>query len=291
MARSFDMTRKVIFSLVLLLAAGVALAWAATRFDHRAHLEEYIPGTSCDTCHLVGAEAIVPDKKVCLDCHDEAMAKEAKLPGTRTHGPVWALNHRSEAKGNAIDCAACHEQDYCLECHKSGFADEQGAFGNNMINVHRSDFHITHPIAARTDPQLCSSCHEPSFCRDCHDEFRFRTGRASGPSHRRAFDLNPATDDPAVFNQIHQGVVATDCDVCHVNSTPPDLHTWSVGHGREARKSLATCQTCHPEGDICINCHSARAGAGQFNPHGSDWNDRKGRLERASNGKTCRKCH
>jgi hypothetical protein len=290
MARSFDMTRKIIFSLVLLLAAGVALAWAATRFDHRAHLEEYIEGTSCDTCHLPDARTIVPDKAVCLDCHDEEMAKETKLNGTKTHGPVWALNHRSEAKGNAIDCAACHDQSYCLECHKSGFADEQGDFGNNMINVHRSDFHITHPISARTNPQLCSSCHEPSFCRDCHDDFRFRTGRASGPSHRRLFDLIP-DDDPARFNTIHQGVDATQCDTCHANSTPPDLQTWSVGHGREARKSLATCQTCHPEGDICINCHSARAGAGQFNPHGRGWDDRKGRLERASNGKTCRKCH
>ncbi|MFO7750385.1 MAG: iron-containing alcohol dehydrogenase, partial [Desulfobacteraceae bacterium] len=69
----------------------------------------------------------------------------------KTHGPVWALNHRSEAKGNAVDCAACHEQDYCLECHKSGFADEQGSFSNNMINVHSSDFHVTHPLSARTD--------------------------------------------------------------------------------------------------------------------------------------------
>jgi hypothetical protein len=97
MARSFDMTRKIIFSLVLLLAAGVALAWAATRFDHRAHLEEYIEGTSCDTCHLPDARTIVPDKAVCLDCHDEEMATERKLNGTRTHGPVWASNHRGEA--------------------------------------------------------------------------------------------------------------------------------------------------------------------------------------------------
>ena len=34
-----------------------------------------------------------------------------------THGPVWALNHRAEAKGDAIDCSACHEQSDCLECH------------------------------------------------------------------------------------------------------------------------------------------------------------------------------
>lgn len=284
------MTRKVIYSLVVLLAAGFALAWAAARFDHRAHLEEYIPGTSCVTCHLPGAQVIVPERKVCLECHDEGLAKSAELPSTRTHGPAWALNHRNEAKGSAIDCSACHEQADCLECHKAGFADEQGSFGNSMTNVHRSDFQITHPLAARSNAQQCSSCHETRFCSECHDGFRSRTGRAGGPSHRRAFDLIPS-DDPVRFNQIHQGVTATDCDGCHTNSTPPDFHTWKTGHGREARRSLATCQTCHPDGETCVRCHSAMEGAGQVNPHGEGWNGRMGRLKDASNGRTCRKCH
>lgn len=283
------MTRRVIISLVLLLTAGVALAWAATRFDHRAHLEEYIEGTSCDTCHLPDAGTIIPARAVCLDCHDEDMVKETKLGGGKTHGPVWALNHRSEAKGNAIDCAACHDQSYCLECHKSGFADEQGAFANNLINVHRSDFHVTHPIAARTDQQLCASCHEPSFCRDCHDDFRFRTGRAGSPSHRRVFDLGFNGD----IDAIHAGFDRnTNCDDCHVTgSVAPDFHSWQVGHAREARRSLATCQACHPEGDVCLKCHSDKGGVVGFNPHGSGWGDRKDRLKEASNGKTCKKCH
>jgi hypothetical protein len=54
---------------------------------------------------------------------------------------------------------------------------------------------------------------------------------------------------------------------------------------------LATCQTCHPEGDVCLRCHSAKGGVVGFNPHGKDWDDRKNRLNDASNGKTCRKCH
>jgi len=63
------------------------------------------------------------------------------------------------------------EQEYCKECHKAGFADKMGEFGNNMINVHRSEFQVTHPIAAHTDPQLCSSFHENRFCTDCHASF------------------------------------------------------------------------------------------------------------------------
>jgi hypothetical protein len=281
------MTNKTIL-IILLLAAWGTMAWAGIRFDHGAHLEEYIPGTPCETCHLPGAPSIVPDKKVCLECHDQALVEETGLSGTRTHGPVWPLNHRSEAKNKAINCAACHQQDFCLECHKSGFADEQGEFGNNMINVHRSDFHITHPIPSRTDPQLCSSCHESRFCSDCHSTFRNRVGRASGPSHRRTFDLGLNGD----FAAIHAGFDETvNCDACHLQgSVAPSFHDWSVQHAREARRNLTTCQTCHADGETCVTCHSARVGMG-FNPHGRNWKDRQDRLNDASNGRTCKRCH
>lgn len=281
------MTRKLLISLVL-LAVGASLAWGM-RFDHRAHLEDYVPGISCDACHLPDAPSIIPDKKVCLDCHDQDYADMTSLGRIKTHGAVWALNHRSEAKSGSMDCAACHQQDFCLDCHKAGFADEQGDFGNSMINVHKSDFHVTHPIAARTNQQLCASCHEPSFCSDCHSDFRSRSGRASGPSHSRTFGLGFNGD----IDAIHAGMSgATNCDACHLQgSVSPSFHDWSVGHAREARRSLTTCQACHPRGDVCLNCHSAKGGAVGFNPHGKNWDDRKNRLNDASNGKTCRICH
>jgi hypothetical protein len=277
---------------IMLLVAGGSMVWAGIRFDHGAHLKEYVPGVTCDTCHLAGARRIVPDRQVCLSCHDQGLVNEASLSGTRTHGPVWALNHRLEAKSSAFDCAACHRQDYCLECHKSGFADEQGELGNNMINVHRSDFHVTHPIPARTDPQLCSSCHEPGFCSDCHNTFRRRIGRASGPSHRRTFDLG-LTEDPREIQAIHAGFDETvNCDTCHLQGTVvPSFHEWSLGHAREARRNLMACQTCHADGDTCLVCHRARGGVVGFNPHGRNWKDRQKRLNNASNGKTCKKCH
>lgn len=287
------MLRNLLILLTFSLVGAASVL--AAKFDHVAH-NEYVEGSPCSACHVAGAPSIVPDFKLCQDCHDEDFLKEVELPGLNTHGPVWPINHRAAAKGNTPDCSACHQQSDCLDCHKAGFADEMGALGNQMMNVHRSDFHISHPIAARTNPQLCSSCHESQFCNDCHSDFRFRTGRSSGASHNRIFDLIPS-DDPARFAQVHQGFTFADpaqanCDNCHTNSTPPDFHAWSNGHGREARKNLATCQACHPEGDTCLRCHSARAGsAGQFNPHGSDWGSRKNRLRDATDGKTCRKCH
>lgn len=253
----------------------------AVTFDHRAH-NDYLDGhPECSTCHVEGAFSIVPDKKVCLQCHDEDFAKNVEFTSLKTHGPLWAFQHRSEAKLGSPNCASCHEQDFCLECHKAGFADEQGSYQNNMVNIHRSDFQVTHPIAARTDPQLCSSCHETKFCVDCHNEFNRNDLRLD--SHRRGWS------DITVGGARHENFPPNSCQGCHPNSVLP-AHKWSTSHAREARKNLATCQACHPDGDVCIKCHSAREGLG-VNPHPKDWDDISGRLKRASDGRTCRRCH
>lgn len=262
-----------------LLGAGPALAVV---FDHDAH-QVYIEGVPCATCHVEGAYSIVPDKAVCLECHEKAFAEEVEFVGLKTHGPLWAFGHRPAAKGESIDCSSCHQQDFCLECHKSGFADEQGDFGNSLGNIHRSDFQVSHPIAARTDPQLCASCHEPSFCSDCHDDFAPADLRLL--SHRRGFsDIAVGTG-----GLIHDQFDESSCLNCHPNSVLPS-HEWSSSHAREARRNLATCQACHPQGDVCLTCHSARTGL-RANPHPDDWGDIDDRLDGASDGRSCRKCH
>ena len=280
------MTRTVFLSIVL-LASTVAPLWAAD-FDHRAHVEEYVEDAGCVTCHVQEADSIVPKTDVCLECHDEEMIEDLVLPETNTHGPVWALNHGQLAKGAGANCASCHEQADCLDCHKAGFAHEMGSFSNNMVNVHRGDFMVSHPLSARADQQRCYSCHESRFCSDCHDTWRFRNDDIGSPSHRRSFDLGIADAD---IDGIHAGIDNTlACDSCH-SETTMDFHTWSIGHAREARRSLMTCQACHPDGDVCLNCHSARGGAVGFNPHPKDWDDISENLEDVSNGKTCRRCH
>lgn len=273
---------KLFLPAMLVAALLAATPAAAVTFDHDQH-NSYLEGTPCSACHLEDARSIVPETSACLECHDKAFAETVELPGTRTHGPLWAFNHRPFAKGEAQDCAACHQQDFCLECHTSGFADEQGDFGNNMANVHRSDFQVSHPIAARTDPQLCSSCHENNFCFDCHNTFA--PGDLAVLSHRRGWsDLTTSPSGPA-----HALFDESQCQTCHPDSLLSS-HDWTSSHAREARRNLATCQACHPEGDVCLTCHSARTGLGA-NPHPDDWDDIQGRLDRASDGKTCRKCH
>jgi hypothetical protein len=275
------MIRSVItlFALIILMV-GPAVA---AEFNHKEHMT-YLEGVQplCPTCHVAGAPSIVPDiKVVCKQCHEDTFVAQITLPGLKTHDPVWPLNHGPFAKAGAIDCEKCHKQSDCLECHASGFADQMGAFGNNMINVHRAEFTVTHPIAARTNPRLCATCHEAKFCSDCHDDFA--PADLAIKSHRRGWS------DLAVGGAVHANFPENSCHTCHTNSVLPQ-HEWSNAHAREARKNLITCQACHPEGDVCLKCHSARSGLG-INPHPKDWGDFSDRLRDASGGRTCRKCH
>ncbi|MBD1400288.1 cytochrome c3 family protein [Pelovirga terrestris] len=275
------MYRKFLLILAFLLV-GSSVAWAQMRFDHQAHVEEYAAGMDCTTCHTADAVSIIPDAETCLACHDSSYAEMTAFGSLNTHGPMWARNHGSMATGAAMDCNACHSQSYCMECHVSGFADEQGSFSNHMMNSHSSDFHITHPLAARGNQQTCASCHEPSFCTDCHSAFN-RTD-LTFDSHRRGFS------DISVGNNItHEQFNESQCQTCHTGSVLPS-HQWSGNHAREARKNLATCQSCHPQGDVCMQCHSAKSGL-MISPHPSNWGSGKNRLDSASGGRTCRVCH
>ena len=272
------MNRILLLLLNVGLLLGASTLWAAD-FNHDAHLV-MAGDPPCVTCHVEDAQEILPNKKVCLECHDQEFVDGVKLPGLVTHGVTWSLTHREAAVAKTIDCAACHEQDFCLECHKAGRADEMGKLGNTMTNVHRSEFTVSHPIAARTNPQLCNKCHENKFCVSCHDDFN-RADLALD-SHRKGFTNGTLGGNHALFSD-------QQCQGCHPNSVLPS-HVWSSSHAREARKNLATCQACHPDGDICLKCHSAKSGL-MVNPHPRDWDDIKNRLKRASDAKTCRKCH
>lgn len=269
--------------IMLLLSVGLLLGaqpLLSAQFNHAWHLENVSVAT-CAACHKADAPEIRPETGACLDCHDQAFVDAVQFAGLTTHSATWPLTHREAAVGKTIDCSACHEQDFCLECHKSGRADEMGKLNNTLTNVHRSDFSVTHPIAARTNPQLCNKCHENKFCVECHEDFA--PADLSVQSHRRGWS------DLSVGAATHADFRPDSCQSCHKDSVLPS-HEWSASHAREARKNLATCQACHPDGDKCLRCHSARGGLA-VNPHPRDWNDIKNRLKRAGDGKTCRKCH
>ena len=190
----------------------------------------------------------------CNDCHKA----EGIAPN---HDADWLRSHRTLAKQSNRKCAECHNQSWCLDCHKGGGINADLStenFGRDFVpKSHRSDFITIHPIKALDNPQTCYRCHDQKYCTACHDRFpkgklRIKSHLMLGPNGQR---YAPALNE----------------------------------HATEARRNLQSCQTCHPEGDVCVQCHSARPGG--TNPHPRNWRDIKGNFKDRAGIKTCLKCH
>jgi hypothetical protein len=217
----------------------------------------------------------------CTDCH-----KDSKV--TPNHMVGWNKEHALKAAKAGSNCASCHEQAFCLDCHKGGGIDADlhasQSRGNNYVpKSHRTDFREIHPLMAKDSPRSCEKCHAPKFCEACHS--KFKPEELQFQSHRRQFiDIPLSSVGPN-----HAGFTEANCPQCHVGPMPS--HTeWSRSHAKEARRDLASCQACHADGDTCLKCHSARS-ALKINPHPDNWGSIKGNLNKAAGKRTCVKCH
>jgi hypothetical protein len=192
----------------------------------------------------------------CSDCHKG----EGIAPN---HVGDWARSHRVLASKAGNNCAQCHDQSWCLDCHQGGGINADlstATFGRDYIpKSHRSDFVTIHPIKALDNPQNCYRCHDQKYCNSCHDRFpkgslRIKSHLMQGPNH--------------------QGYPAA-----------------SSEHASEARRNLQSCQACHPEGDVCIQCHSKRSNGGGTNPHPRNWRSIKNNYLDKVGNRGCTKCH
>ncbi len=188
----------------------------------------------------------------CTECHQGS----GVIPN---HGADWLKTHRLTAQKPSNNCEECHLQSYCLDCHAGGGIgpDPKSSLsrrGEFMPKTHRSDFISIHAVKAADDPQNCYRCHESSFCLDCHQKIRDK-GTMNIKSHRKA--------------------------------GTSQLYNFSAEHAAEARRNLQSCEACHPDADVCVQCHRS----GGANPHPRNWNDIKDNYKNTSDGRTCRKCH
>ena len=187
----------------------------------------------------------------CNDCHKS----EGVAPN---HDADFLRGHRVLASKAGHNCYQCHDQKWCLDCHQGGGSGNdlsQSNFGRDFKpKSHRSDFLSIHPIKAIDNPQNCYRCHDAvAFCNSCHK--RFPQGTLRIKSH-------------TMLGANHQA------------------YTFGIGeHSIEARRNLQSCQTCHPEGDVCIQCHSS----GKTRPHPRNW--KSGNIKDRTNAKMCLKCH
>ncbi len=217
----------------------------------------------------------------CNECHRESDV-------TPNHIAGWNTLHAFLAGKETRNCSTCHSQNFCEDCHYGGGADASLHASNNRgpdykPRSHRSNFREIHPIAAADAPRSCEKCHDARFCSDCHA--KFRPEELMFQSHRKGWsDLRTSSVGPA-----HSTFTPGMCQTCHPNSVLP-AHEWSREHAREARRDLASCQSCHADGEVCLKCHSARTGL-LVNPHPDNWGSIRGNLERASGRRTCVRCH
>lgn len=282
------MRKKILFVALLGLGAVITAGAAiAANFDHAVHVSDHASG-DCKACHQPSDKSIVPATAKCKACHDDKLLAEATFPALKTHGALWSLQHRQAALRNQDECMVCHSDQNdpavgCSECHNAGFSADQGSLGGSLTNVHRGEFKVSHPVSARSNQKLCASCHENSFCTDCHEAFRPEDLRVL--SHRKGFS------NIQVGAVSHKDFTQAECTNCHTGSVLPSRHLWTADHAREARRNLSSCQSCHADGDVCITCHSAKAGL-SVNPHPKGWEGSKAsRMKKASDAVTCKKCH
>jgi len=216
----------------------------------------------------------------CTECH------KAEGIGPN-HDADWIRSHRVVASRSQKNCADCHDQQFCLDCHKGGGIDAKLDTTTYRVDYipssHRTDFIEIHPIKAHDNPQTCYRCHDARYCSECHAKFRGEDLEVL--SHRRGWsDLKTSSVGPA-----HATFTTAQCQGCHPGGGLPK-HVWSSDHAREARRNLQACQTCHSDGAVCMTCHSARQGL-MINPHPRNWGSVKDKFKNKGGGRSCIKCH
>jgi membrane protease subunit (stomatin/prohibitin family) len=175
------------------------------------------------------------------------------------HPTSFEKKHQQAAKENAKTCNTCHERTFCTDCHAGASvlgAEEKAAERATRSFIHPAPYRSIHALDARTNSNTCSTCHPSSFCSSCHASLglaSLESLRGTGGPHPQEW-LDPMS--PAF-------------------------------HGREARRSIASCASCHDQGarSVCVRCHQVGGTGGSPHPPGFE------RRAAPRDNRMCRVCH
>lgn len=248
----------------------------AIDFDHDRHLGMKSIQGQCVMCHagvVKPGAAPLPAMKQCFSCHEHEAQWQAgqckpchasadlarTLPRTfLRHEGDFARHHGQFAVEDRKLCQSCHTQKQCNDCHDTSqdlSIERRRPERVDQTRIHQADFLTRHALEAQAEPARCARCHAPETCESCHLE---RGVSALGLGARNPHPPGWVGNDPNA----------------------------SSSHGREARRDILLCASCHDQGPAtnCIRCHKVGGYGG--NPHPSGW-----RSARTPEQGMCRYCH
>lgn len=291
------------------------------RMPHQKHRAADV---DCEVCHARAVSSqglegrLLPQEQTCLKCHaDWKLAGRCDACHLTTPPQTWPpaerlvrFSHEGHLPRVDAGCAHCHLElpepgtparvsapmGTCLSCHEHQEQYDQArcsACHVDLTNLplkpvayfsHRGDYLREHRLPARTSPQACTQCHEPSFCADCHArtaptpvelELPERVERSfvhrSGYLARHAAE---ARSDPTMCQRCHG---SASCDRCHRDAgvspaardpRAPHPPGWAARHGAPARRDIVSCAGCHDQGAStnCVSCHKVGGRGGSPHP-------------------------
>ncbi len=251
------------------------LAREHLRFSHERHVPKL--GGQCVPCHAAAGKSeqttLRPPMAQCLSCHTHKdqwttrdcegchvdLPSELARPSSHVfHEGDFVREHGVRAASARDLCATCHGEGFCASCHGITVAALPWKLGfdrPSLTGLHRAGFASRHSDEARSNPGLCTTCHDSErFCLDCHAK-RGRSAVGAGISR---------------------------------NPHPPDWVRARGGeHGRAARMDPMSCASCHGGAGeaLCVGCH--RVGGPGGNPHGRGF---ASALD-MTRDQPCRACH
>lgn len=205
---------------------------------------------SCSTCHT---------QETCNDCHTGASLMKVEKGGrdlttprspqlitidrgqttslTKVHELNFKFTHGIVAKGKAMDCQSCHQQEqFCSTCHAGGGNVHQLGFKPawhneaGFVTIGVGSGGGKHAQMARRDIESCTSCHATEaadpVCSTCHVDPDGIRG-TDPKTHPRGFMAS-------VNGPWHSDPGAT-CFACH---TDPNARLGGI-------KGKGFCSYCH----------------------------------------------
>ena len=242
--------------------AATALEERGLTFSHENHLGR--ENVKCETCHkdfdkMESLETVaLPTMATCTTCHSNATAPAAcevchtsmaSLRPAEHQRTDFVRNHSRIARTDNAQCASCHSQESCADCHNGSdlkkvdvpgrilegakaprFTAIDRGQGMRLTKMHDANFKFTHGVAAQTKAMECQTCHRTDdFCSTCH-----------GSGTLTQLSVKPQSHFEAGFVTLGVG-------------------SGGGAHARLAKRDIEMCASCHGEqgsDPACITCHA-----------------------------------